>query len=125
MSTDYKGLKAWQKAMELVMDVYQCTRTFPKEEMYGLSSQMRRAAVSIPSNIAEGKGRYSQKELLQFLFRARGSLLELETQLMIAQQLDYLDQTASGKLIAMAQELGRILNGLVNRFREEVSHDAA
>ena len=125
MSTDYKGLKAWQKAMELVMDVYRCTRTFPKEEMYGLSSQMRRAAVLIPSNIAEGKGRYSQKELLQFLLRARSSLLELETQLVIARQLDYLDQAASGRLIDNAQELDRILNGLVNRFREEVSQDAA
>jgi four helix bundle protein len=74
MSESYRDLKAWQSAVELALNVYRATQSFPKEEVYGLSSQMRRAAVSIASNIAEGKGRRSQKELLQFLFRARGSL---------------------------------------------------
>ena len=79
MSTDYKELAAWQRSMDLVREVYLCTRSFPRDELFGLSSQMRRAAVSVPSNIAEGKGRYSRKELIQFLYKARGSLMELET----------------------------------------------
>ena len=78
---------------------------------------MRRAAVSVPSNIAEGKGRYSQKEFLQFLYRARGSLLELETQLSIARDLDYIDLPTFESLEGRTEELGRILNGLVNRFQ--------
>jgi four helix bundle protein len=110
MAGNYRDLQAWRSAMDLVLDIYRCTRTFPRDETYDLTSQMRRAAVSIPSNIAEGKGRYSQKELIQFLFRARGSLLELETQILIARQLEYLDETRSRQLTAKSQELGRILN---------------
>lgn len=78
---------------------------------------MRRAAVSVPSNIAEGKGRYSQKELVQFLYHARGSLLELETQVSIAHDLEYIDPLQSTRLCAETEELGRILNGLINRFQ--------
>jgi four helix bundle protein len=85
----YKDLKVWRRAMDLVVDVYRCTASFPKPELYGLTSQMRRSAVSVPSNIAECKGRFSRKELVQFLFRARGSLLELETQITIGQELGY------------------------------------
>jgi four helix bundle protein len=84
MSTDYKELAAWKRAMDLVREVYRCTRSFPREEVFGLTSQMRRAAVSVPSKIAEGKGRYSRKELVQFLYEERGSLMELETQICIA-----------------------------------------
>ena len=120
MAGNYRDLQAWRSAMDLVLDIYRCTRTFPTDETYGLTSQMRRAVVSIPSNIAEGKGRHSQKELIQFLFRARGSLLELETQILIARQLEYLDETRSRQLTAKSQELGRILNGLINRFEEYV-----
>lgn len=120
MTSNYKELKAGQKAMELVLDIYRCTKAFPKEELYGLTSQRRRAAVSVPSNIAEGKGRHSLKELIQLLFRARGSLLELETQILIAHHLEYLDKIRCGQLTAQSQELGRILNGLVNRFEEFV-----
>ena len=87
MSSSHKDLIVWQRAMQLVVDVYRSTKSFPREETYGLISQMRRAAVSIPSNIAEGKGRYSRKELSQFLLNARGSLLELETQIEIARAL--------------------------------------
>jgi four helix bundle protein len=79
----YEDLKVWRLAMDLVLEIYRYTASFPKQEIYGLTSQMRRAAVSIPSNIAEGKGRYWRKELLQFLFHARGSLLELRTQITI------------------------------------------
>src|SRR5271156_2572969 len=117
MSQNYRDLIAWQKAKRVALDVYRFTRRFPKDEVYGLSSQMRRAAVSVPSNIAEGKGRYSQKEFVQFLFHARGSLLELQTQISIARDLDYLDSIAFKNLESQTEELGRILNGLLNRFQ--------
>jgi len=85
--------------------------------MYGLTNQLRRAAVSVPSNIAEGKGRYSRKELLQFLFRARGSLLELRTQITIACELGFATRINSQELTELTNEVGRLLNGLINRFQ--------
>ena len=78
MAGTYQDLKVWQLAMEMVFQIYRCTAGFPKQEIYGLTSPMRRSAVSVPSNIAEGKGRFSRKELVHYLFQARGSLLELE-----------------------------------------------
>ena len=80
MSGSYRDSKVWQRAIELVVDIYSCTRSFPNEEFYGLAGQLRRAAVSIPSNIAEGKGRRTDKEFLLFLHHARGSVFEVETQ---------------------------------------------
>ncbi|MBI3477915.1 MAG: four helix bundle protein [Acidobacteria bacterium] len=120
MPENYRDLIAWQKAKALALEIYCCTRKFPKDEMYGLTSQMRRAAVSIPSNIAEGKGRHSPKELVQFLFHARGSLLELDTQLSIAHELDYVDEPTFIHLDGMIDEVGRILNGLINRFQGQI-----
>jgi four helix bundle protein len=120
VSESYRDLVAWQKAKALALEIYRCTRKFPRDEVYALSSQMRRAAVSVPSNIAEGKGRHSHKELVQFLYRARGSLLELETQLSIAHDLEYVDTTNFQRLEALCGETGRILNGLVNRFESEI-----
>jgi four helix bundle protein len=117
VADNYRDLIAWQKAKALALNVYRCTRRFPKDEIYGLSSQMRRAAVSVPSNIAEGKGRYSQKEFVQFLYHARGSLLELESQLSIARDLEYIDLPVFENLESETEELGRILNGLINRFQ--------
>ncbi|MBZ5665014.1 MAG: four helix bundle protein [Acidobacteriia bacterium] len=117
MSDNYRDLIAWQKARHLALNVYRCTRRFPRDEIYGLSSQMRRAAVSVPSNIAEGKGRYSHKEFVQFLYHARGSLLELETQVSIARDLEYIDLPVFETLELETEELGRILNGLINRFQ--------
>jgi len=90
MSDNQKDLVVWQKAMDLVLDIYRITKCFPRKETYGLVSQMRRAAVSIPSNIAEGRGRFSSREMSQFLVHARGSLLELETQIEIAHALEYI-----------------------------------
>jgi four helix bundle protein len=119
-STDYKELTAWQRSMDLVREVYRSTRSFPREELFGLSSQMRRAAVSVPSNIAEGKGRYSRKELIQFLYKARGSLMELETQIIIARDLDYLNEGAGQTLSTRTLEVTRILNGLINHFQQEL-----
>jgi len=120
VSESYRDLIAWQKAKALALEIYRCTRKFPRDEIYGLSSQMRRAAVSVPSNIAEGKGRHSHKELVQFLYRARGSLLELETQLSIAHDLEYVDKANFQRLEGLCGETGRILNGLVNHFEWEV-----
>jgi four helix bundle protein len=120
MHGTYEDLKVWRRAMDLVLEVYRCTGSFPKQEIYGLTSQMRRAAVSVPSNIAEGKGRFSRKELLQFLFHARGSLLELQTQITIGCELGFLSPGDGKKLKDLASEVGRLLNGLVNRFQTPV-----
>jgi four helix bundle protein len=109
--------------MDLVLYVYRCTASFPKQEIYGLTSQMRRSAVSIPSNIAEGKGRFSRKELLQFLFHARGSLLELRTQITIARELGFLRDPEGQTLTDHACEVGRLLNGLINRFQSPIGSE--
>ena len=114
----YRQLIVWQKAMDFVAEVYRVTRTFPKEEMYGVTSQLRRAAVSIPSNIAEGQGRQTTGEFRQFLGHARGSLLETETQILLSERLEYLDQKTTETLIGQAAELGRILNGLMNSLEK-------
>ena len=89
MSGTFRDLEVWQAAMELVVHIYKISKHFPKEEIYGLTSQLRRAAVSVASNIAEGKGRSSDRELIQFLCHARGSLFEIETQLQLAEKLEY------------------------------------
>ena len=93
MSRTYRDLKVWQDARNLAVDVYRCTENFPKTETFGLQIQLRRAAVSVASNIAEGQGRNTRGEFIQFLGHARGSLLEIETQLSIAHELGYLDKT--------------------------------
>jgi four helix bundle protein len=118
MTKSYRDLIAWHKAMDLVTEIYQVTRNFPKEEIFGLTSQLRRAAVSIPSNIAEGQGRLSKGEFRVFLGNARGSLSELETQLLIAQNLSYIDQQETDRLINIAAEMGRILNGLIASMKK-------
>jgi four helix bundle protein len=106
--------------MDLAREVYRCTRSFPRDELFGLCSQMRRAAVSVPSNIAEGKGRYSKKELIQFLYKARGSLMELETQTILARDLEFLTEETGRALSMHTVEVIRILNGLINHFQQEV-----
>jgi four helix bundle protein len=108
----HRDLVVWQKAMTLVTDVYQVTRSFPKDEVYGLTAQLRRAAVSVPSNLAEGHGRNSRKEFHHFVGQARGSLTELETQLEIAANLGYLSQANASELLGRASEIARMLNGL-------------
>jgi four helix bundle protein len=109
----YRDLVVWKKSMALVLNVYRCTQAFPRIETYGLTSQLRRAAVSIPSNIAEGQARLSTGEFRQFLGNARGSLVEVETQIFIARDLGYLDQGQSDCLFNDTAEIGRILNGLL------------
>ncbi len=114
MSSSYRDLLVWQRAIELVTDIYRCTATFPADELYGLRSQLRRAAVSIPSNIAEGQGRCSRGEFRQFLGVARGSLLEVETQIHIAHRLALLSTEKQDDLLSSTGELLRMLNGLWN-----------
>src|SRR3954447_18716697 len=110
----YKELIAWQQGIKLVSEVYHCTQDFPKQESYGLTNQLRRAAVSIPSNIAEGQGRLTRGEFKQFLGHARGSLFEVESQIFIASNLGYLNAESANNLLQRVTELGRILNGLLN-----------
>jgi four helix bundle protein len=114
----YKDLVAWQKSMDLVTTVYLASQRFSKEEIFGLTSQTRRAAVSVPSNIAEGHARTSKKEYQYFLSNARGSLAELETQLTIAHQLAYIDETGINQLLERLGEVGRILNGLLASLKK-------
>jgi four helix bundle protein len=113
MGLSYKDLIAWQKAMDLVEEIYKTTRTFPKDELYGLTSQLRRAGVSVPSNIAEGQGRLTAGEFKQFLGHARGSLLEVETQISLAGRLQYISHEEMNRLFMLSAEVGRILNGLI------------
>jgi four helix bundle protein len=108
----YRDLRAWQHAMDLVTQIYRVTRTFPKDEVYGLVSQLRRAAVSIPSNLAEGHGRNSRNEFRQFIGQARGSLSEVETQLEIAKNLGYINAETLAALMTQAEAVGKMLTGL-------------
>ena len=117
MSGSYKDLRVWQQAMDLAVEVYRATETFPKPELYGLTSQIRRAAVSVPSNIAEGKGRHTDKEFSASLFHARGSLLELETQIELARQLRYLKDEDAAALFKSTAAVGSSLTGLINSLR--------
>jgi four helix bundle protein len=109
----YRDLVAWKRSMALVLEVYRLTQSFPKIETYGLTSQLRRAAVSIPSNIAEGQARLTTGEFKHFLGNARGSLKEVETQILISTDLGYLRTEECEKLLAATTELGKILNGLI------------
>jgi len=106
-----------KEAMQLVTGIYEATRAFPRDELYGLTNQLRRAAVSVPSNIAEGQARFSRKEFHHFLSLARGSLVEIESQLFIAQNLGYLSMKQVPPLLSETAELGRILNGLIASVR--------
>ncbi len=108
----YRDLLVWQEAMDLVVTCYQVTKTFPKSEMYGLVSQLQRAAVSIPSNISEGRARQHSKEFLQYLSIACGSLAEVETHIQIAERLHYMDSDNVKQLLDKTAEIGRMLHGL-------------
>ena len=117
MGQSYRDLIAWQKAMEFVMEIYRNTKSFPRDEVYGLAAQLRRSSVSIPTNIAEGQARYSAAEFHNCLGRARGALVEVETELILAQNLEYLSADQAQKLLGKASELGKILNGLAGAIR--------
>lgn len=118
MAQHYKDLIAWQKGMNLVNSIYDATEAFPKRETYSLTDQIRWAAVSIASNIAEGQAHYSNREFVDFPRVSRGSLAELETQLLIAQRRNYLTESRAAELLKQADELGRILS-VINSLKEK------
>jgi len=117
MEYQFEKLKVWQMGMALAEAVYTMTQKFPKAEQFGLISQMRRAAVSVPANIAEGKGRYYTKEFIQFLYTARGSLCELMTLLQLAQRLTYLTEGQAADLLQRCWDLSGGINGLINSLK--------
>ena len=120
MSSSFRDLRVWQHALDFAVQIYRETESFPKSEVYGLSQQMRRAAVSIPSNIAEGKGHSSDKDFRRFLFHARGSLMELETQILLAARLQYLSEEQAQGLQTSAIQVARSLAGLLNALAAAV-----
>lgn len=113
----YRDLVVWQKAKAMAVDVYRASNAFPKSEIYGLTSQVRRAAISVASNIAEGQGRLTKGEFNHFLGQARGSLLELETQVEIALDLGFIGEPVFAKLCEQFSEVRRLLNGLIDSLR--------
>jgi four helix bundle protein len=122
MSTSsFRDLRVWQEAMKLTAEIYKTTVAFPRHELYGLSQQIRRAAVSVPSNIAEGKGHRSDKEFVHFLLHARGSLLELQTQVLIAEELQYVRKEEGTRLLKLAEGVGQALSGLINSMSEKAA----
>jgi len=116
----YRDLVVWQRAIELTTEIYRLTETFPGTEVYGLTSQLRRAAVSVASNIAEGSGRGSKREFRQFLNTARGSICELQTQLVIAGNLAFAKNERLLAAESIANEVGRMLNGLLRSVSGEI-----
>lgn len=120
MSESYRDVIAWQKSMALVTEVYRVTEDFPRREMYGLTRQLREAAVSVPSNIAEGKGRQTKRDYVQFLYRARGSLLEAQTQLEVGRNLQFLPLATYETVFEQGCEVGRVLNGLINNVKAQI-----
>ena len=109
----YRDLDVWQKSMSLVVEIYAVSKLLPREEQFGLTNQLRRAAVSIPANIAEGQGRLHHADFRRFLSIARGSLTEAETHLLIANRLSYVSREQIIEVWKLAQEVGRLLNGLI------------
>ncbi|WP_298155467.1 four helix bundle protein [Flavobacterium sp.] len=113
---DYRKLLVWQKAHQLALDVYKEVKVFPKEEMFGLSSQMKRAAISIPMNIAEGCGRKTDKDFCRFLIIAFGSANELEYQIILSTDLTFIERQQSLPLLAQIEEIKKMLNGLITKL---------
>lgn len=117
----FRDLLVWQKSMSLVTSIYQLTRDFPHAEMFGLTSQLRRASISIPSNIAEGYGRNTSKDYLRYLQIALGSLYEMQTQLEIASNLHFLDIVNFKKMISLCLEIERMLTSLIAKIRAKIA----
>ena len=115
---NYKELEVWKKSVGLALDLYKTTNEFPSSEKFGLTAQIRRAATSVPANIAEGWGRGTTKEYIQFLLIARGSLMEVETHVIISRGLNFLTERQSGDVQTQIQEVGRMLNGLIQALRK-------
>ncbi len=118
----FKDLIAWQKSIELTTELYRLTEVFPRHELYGLADQIRRAAVSVSSNIAEGQAHFSRREFCHYLHHSRGSLAEIETQIIIAERLHYISKSQLDADLQRIHEIGRIINGLINSLS---AHKAA
>lgn len=116
----HRNLEAWKKAMDFVVDVYRATESFPIEEKFGLTSQIRRAAVSIPASIAEGAARQSLKEFVRFLSIAQGSASELETELVIGQRLGYINDNDVKEMSNALDAIGRLITGLSNHLKRRI-----
>ncbi|MBI9055730.1 MAG: four helix bundle protein [Bacteroidales bacterium] len=114
---DFKKLNVWQKSMELVTSVYKISRDFPIEEKYGLTSQITRSAVSIPSNIAEGSSRFSERDYFRFLEIALGSVFEFETQLMIANNLEFSNEKVFLELLEQTKRIQKMISGLMSKLK--------
>jgi len=117
---NYKDLEVWKKAIALATEVYKITSRFPREEQYGLISQIQRSAIAVPANIAEGWGRGQTKEYILFLRIARGSLMELETHLIVSGRLGYLGNDSLGKFQEGIGEIGRMLNALISSLKKKL-----
>ena len=115
-SSDYQDLKVWQKAIELTSEIYKLVKLLPNEERYALSDQIRRAVVSVPSNIAEGRGRGTNKEFVRYLLMSRGSLWEVSTQLVICERLQYLNQEQTAYARQLITEISKMINALASSF---------
>ena len=115
----HKDLEVWKRSIDFVTLIYKKTQSFPKEELYGISNQMRRSAVSIPSNITEGASRQSEKEFIRFLYIARGSAIELETHLIIIKNLGYIKETEYNELTTDITIIAKMLNGLINYYNRK------
>ena len=123
-SYSYRDLKVWKKGMDLVVAVYKLSKLLPLDERFGLINQMRRSVVSVPANIAEGQGRLHRAEFLRFLSMARGSLAEIETHLLLAHRLGYVNQTQMSEALTLSGEGGRMLNGLIRSLEDGNSNDS-
>jgi four helix bundle protein len=115
----YRELRVWQLGVDLALEIYRVTADFPRSEQYGLTSQLRRAAVSIPSNIAEGHARKTRREMQRFANIAKGSLAELETQMIIAGELNFVANDTLSKLLKMTEEESRMLSGLLRSIQDK------
>ena len=122
-ANDYKDFVVWQKSIDLSVEIYRLVKLLPKTETYALSDQMRRAVISIPSNIAEGKGRNSAKEFVQFLGIARGSQKELETQLYICTKLGYFTEEEVSTALNLCEEISKMLNSLIMKIQSSLPQD--
>jgi four helix bundle protein len=125
MTGSFTDLRVWQNGMKLFLAIHKATRTFPKEELYGLTSQIRRAAMSVPNCIAEGKGYSSKKDFVRFLYMARGSCLEVQSELMIACELKYLSDDSASELLSQAGVVGRELNALIAAVETQAKSKSA
>ena len=121
---DFTDLNTWKKGHELVLSIYTLTKNFPKDEVFGLTSQMRRAVVSVTSNIAEGFGRHGYKEKIQFYYLSQGSLIELKNQLIIANDIKYINADDFKKVLDLANVTHQLLQGLITKSKSFLNHNS-